>query len=74
MAYSLFFLSGIALFCLLFTFLLYKTFDIYNKRRRYRHIPGPPTFGISGFYLGNFLERRIAEKNGIIFMDLVNEW
>ena len=55
-------------------FFIYKTFDIYLKRRKYRHIPGPPTNGILGFYLGHFREINAVIKNGGTFLDLFSEW
>ena len=38
--------------------IIYYTIKIYNLRKRYAHIPGPPANGIIGFYLGNLLEIR----------------
>lgn len=54
-------------------FLAYKTFKIYLLRRKYRHIPGPKTKGILGFYLGNVLDIKNLPKNKI-FPDLVADW
>ena len=55
-------------------FFFYKTFDIYTKRRKYKHIPGPPTNGLIGFYTGHYREINSALKNGNTYLDLFNEW
>ncbi len=34
----------------------YGTIKLYLLRSRYKHIPGPPTKGILGFYFGNVSE------------------
>lgn len=34
------------------TYLLYKTVRLYLKRRKYRHIPGPPT---EGYFITHFI-------------------
>ena len=57
-----------------FTYFLYKTLNIYLKRRRYRHIPGPQSNGILGFYLGNYIEWKKAENNGMMPLDLMDQW
>lgn len=36
--------------------LAHFTLKIYVLRKKYTHIPGPPTKGILGFYLGNLIE------------------
>ncbi|CAF0954298.1 unnamed protein product [Brachionus calyciflorus] len=51
----------------------YKTIRIYLLRRKYRHIPGPKTRGLLGFYLGNIVDIRNLPKNKI-FHDLIIEW
>nr|QEV83800.1 cytochrome P450 [Brachionus rotundiformis] len=51
----------------------YKTLKIYLLRQKYRHIPGPKTKGLLGFYLGNVIEIKNLPKNKI-FPDLVVEW
>lgn len=55
------------------SFFVYKTLKIYFLRKKYRHIPGPKTKGILGFYLGNVLEIKNLPKNKI-FPDLVADW
>ena len=65
---------SIALFCIIFTIFSYKTIEIYFKRRKYQHIPGPPANGLLGFYLGNLKEYKSSKKRGIMYVDLVNEW
>ena len=59
--------SVISLFC-------YKTFKIYLARKKFRHIPGPPTHGILGFYLGNLDELVKVMSSGKILADLILEW
>ncbi|RNA07005.1 cholesterol 24-hydroxylase-like [Brachionus plicatilis] len=56
-----------------FAFFGYKTLKIYLLRRKYKHIPGPKTKGILGFYLGNVLDIKNLPKNKI-FPDLVADW
>ena len=55
----------------LFTF---KTIKIYFLRKKYAHIPGPPTRGLIGFYMGNLDQAIHVMKNGKILADLINEW
>jgi len=44
-------------------------------RKKYSHIPGPPTKGIIGFYLGNLQRiRQVMNSDGKILADLLNEW
>ena len=71
---SIIILIGTTAFGALFTFFSYKTFQIYSKRRKYRHIPGPVNEGILGFYLGSLIELKKAEKNGIMIFDLFDDW
>ena len=52
----------------------YKTIVIYLKRRKFNHIPGPPTKGILGFYLGNLDQIVMTMKNGRILADLTSDW
>ena len=52
----------------------YKTFRIYLNRKKFKHIPGPPTKGILGFYLGNLDEIVRTMKSGRILADLTNDW
>ena len=56
------------------TFLIYKIVDLYIKRRKYSHIPGPPADGILGFFFGNLKEIIKSTKNDGMFTDLLNEW
>nr|AHL88993.1 cytochrome p450 3049B1 [Brachionus koreanus] len=58
--------TGLSLFA-------YKTLKIYLLRRKYRHIPGPATKGLLGFYLGNVLDIKNLPKNKI-FPELVADW
>ena len=57
-----------------FTLFFYKTIDIYIKRKRYKHIPGPSANGILSFYLGYLRDVLSADKNDIMFTDLLHEW
>ena len=57
---------------LLFSFF---TLQIYNLRKKYQHIPGPPADGIFGFYLGNLIEISIHSRiNKKILGNLFLEW
>ena len=57
------------------SFFVYKTFQIYRMRKRYEHIPGPPTPpGILGFYLGNLQKIAYTMSNGKLLADLMIEW
>nr|UOU03257.1 cytochrome P450 3049B1-1 [Brachionus rubens] len=51
----------------------YKTLQIYLLRRKYRHIPGPKTQGILGFYLGNAIDIA-ASANKKTFPDVISDW
>jgi hypothetical protein len=51
----------------------YYTLKIYLKRRKYRHIPGPSTNGISGFYKGNVNEIIEFTKRGETLWDMLLE-
>ncbi len=64
---SLFVSTSVGLF-------VYKTIQIYRMRKKYRHIPGPPTKGIIGFYMGNLDQAVQIMKDGKILSDLINEW
>ena len=56
-------------------FFLCKTISIYLMRRKYSHIPGPPTRGLLGFYLGNLQRiRQVMNTDGQILADLMREW
>ena len=56
------------------SFFIYKTIRIYLMRLEYAHIPGPPTKGIIGFYMGNLGKIVETMNNGKILSDLTNEW
>lgn len=64
-------LVGLAVVLLLI--LAYKTVKIYLLRRKYRHIPGPPTNGLFGFYMGNLDIAAKIMKEGKVFADLMLE-
>nr|ATW72319.1 cytochrome p450 CYP3049B6 [Brachionus calyciflorus] len=51
----------------------FKTLQIYLRRRKYRHIPGPKTKGILGFYIGNIVDIINLPKDKI-FHDLIIQW
>ena len=55
-------------------YFFYISYDIYVKRKKYRHIPGPPANGLVGFYLGNLREIATSIGNGVMYSDLINEW
>ena len=52
----------------------YYTFTIYKLRRKYEHIPGPPTKGILGFYFGHLFEFFKLTKEYKVNNELVIEW
>ena len=54
-------------------FFAYKTIKIYLVRRKYRHVPGPKTNGITGFFLGNLDEAIRVLNEGKILSDLMND-
>lgn len=64
-------LLGLAL--ALLAIVVYKTVKIYLIRRKYRHLPGPPTNGLLGFYLGNLDLAAKIMKEGKVFADLMLE-
>lgn len=46
--------NALVAFCVMGTaYVLYKTVRLYLKKRKYRHIPGPPTKGYCFSYLSN---------------------
>jgi hypothetical protein len=56
-------------------YLLYKSGKIYFLRRKYRHIPGPPTKGIFGYFFGSVLyETYEWVSKGKIYPDFLVEW
>ena len=63
--------SAIGLAVALISFLVYKTIKIYLIRRKYQHLPGPPTHGILGFYMGNLDMALKVMKEGKVFADLM---
>ena len=63
------------LFIAVISYFSYVTLKIYNLRRKYAHIPGPPAKGIIGFYFGNFFEIISNETvNKKVTNDLVLDW
>lgn len=52
----------------------YITLKIYRERQRFKHIPGPSTHGILGFYIGNLAELAQLEKHGKLLADKYVEW
>ena len=67
--------AGAGLATLLVGFFTYFTVKIYILRLKYKHIPGPSSDGLLGFYFGNFPEflRHKRRKNGL-HNDLFLEW
>lgn len=53
--------------------LAYHTVKMYILRRKYRHIPGPATKGIIGFYMGNLDLALKVMNDGKIFADWMLE-
>jgi hypothetical protein len=71
---NLSFLTSALATCLALIF-SYYTLQIYNLRKKYNHIPGPPADGIFGFYLGNSIELAVHRKiNNKLMSDLFLEW
>ena len=64
------FLAGIS--TILVGYFTYYTLKIYFLRQKYKHIPGPPSNGILGFYFGNILE--IKRSSNKLLMNQVAEW
>ena len=56
------------------SYLGYKTVEIFLNRRKYRHIPGPPTKGLLGFFIGNLVEFTQAMSDGKLIDDVFFEW
>ena len=54
--------------------LSYWTLRIYFNRRKFRHIPGPPTKGIYGFYFGNMAEVIQNVEQGGSYFELLLKW
>jgi hypothetical protein len=52
----------------------YHTYKIYSLRQKYKHIPGPPANGLLGFYLGNTIELLSKKRQGMVLVDVYNEW
>ncbi len=52
----------------------YWTLRTYLNRRKFRHIPGPSTRGITGFYFGNVLEILESLKNDELANDVILKW
>ena len=52
---------------------VYFTVKIYLLRRKFIHIPGPPTKGILGFYLGNIAYSKNMFENKIA-TQIFSEW
>jgi hypothetical protein len=55
-------------------YIIFRVGKIYILRRKYKHIPGPPTKGIFGYFFGNVLETFEWVKKGKIFPDFLFEW
>ena len=55
-------------------YLLSKVIEIYSKRRKYKHIPGPPADGFLGFFFGNLNDLIYFTKKGVMYTDIINEW
>lgn len=63
----------ISLSTVLFSALSYLTVKVYFLRRKYRHLPGPSSKGLIGFYFGQYFTiTRHISKN--ILQELHLEW
>jgi len=52
---------------------VYKTSKMYLQRRKYKHIPGPPTSGIKGFFFGHLNEIAKYREEGKFFGDFLSD-
>jgi len=64
----------LTVFVILLCNISYYTIKIYNLRKKFAHIPGPPATGLIGFYLGNVLEIRNFRNNDQLLMHNIVEW
>lgn len=55
-------------------YMSYYTVKMYQIRKRYSHIPGPPANGLIGFFFGNALELVENDKKKRVAADLVLDW
>lgn len=55
-------------------YVLYRLWLFYSFRRKYRHIPGPPANGLSGFFTGNVADIIKANQEGQVIADLLVKW
>lgn len=64
----------LSLSAVLFGALSYHSIKIYFLRRKYKHLPGPRSKGLIGFYFGQYFKvvRHMSEKK--ILQDLHLEW
>ena len=56
------------------SFITYWALKTYLIRRRFKHIPGPPTKGVYGFFFGNLTEVIQNQRNGGMFFELMSKW
>ncbi len=56
------------------SFVLYKAGRIYLIRRKYRHIPGPSTTGVIGYFFGNTSDIVKFKNEGKVFVDFLTDW
>ena len=67
-----FVLAGLATAAL--SYFSYYTLKIYLLRQKYKHIPGPPSNGILGFYFGNLFEIKEGRNNDRILFETISRW
>ena len=56
------------------SYFTYYTLKIYFLRKKYKHIPGPPSKGLLGFYFGNLYEIKEGRRNDRILFETVSRW
>ena len=55
-------------------YMCHYSIQVYYKRQKYAHIPGPPCDTILSFYMGNIAEIINFMKKGKQFPDFISEW
>jgi hypothetical protein len=72
--FNLFAQSCLILSTLCSVYAVYYITKTYKNRRRYKHLPGPPADGISGFLFGNLFEIIELSKKGKSFCEIQAGW
>jgi hypothetical protein len=72
--FSLFAQSCLILSTFCSVYAVFYIIKTYQNRRRYKHLPGPPADGISGFLFGNLFEIIELSKKGKPFCEIQADW